>query len=196
MGSSALALRISDLTASPGPTNLYATERCEMTAKTLSLDAIYRQYGALVRRRCLEILRREDDADDAVQEVFIRVLRAMGDFRGQSSPATWLYRIATNICLNRIRDERNRERLYKENFAAPEQEESVEAWPRDLVVRILAGFDEATRETVMYAEVEEMSYQEVAAVMGCSASLVRKRVTQFKERAPKRAARLLKAKRP
>ena len=193
MGSAALAFRISDLTAPPGPTNLYATERRDMNAQTLTLDAIYRQYGAMVRRRCLKILKREEDADDAAQEVFVRVLRSMADFRGQASPATWLYRIATNVCLNRIRDARNRERLARENFEAPEPAELVESWPRDLVVRVLADFDDATRETVLYAEVEEMSHQEIAGVMGCSASLVRKRIAKFKERAPKRAARLLKA---
>jgi RNA polymerase sigma-70 factor, ECF subfamily len=193
MGSAALALRISDLTASPGPTTLLVTERRAMTAQTLTLEAIYRQYGAMVRRRCLKILKREEDADDAAQEVFIRVLRSMSDFRGQASPATWLYRIATNTCLNRIRDAKNRERLAREHLEAPEPAASVETWPRDLVVRVLSEFDGATRETVLYAEVEEMSHQEIAGVMGCSIALVRKRIAKFKERAPKRAARLLRA---
>jgi RNA polymerase sigma-70 factor, ECF subfamily len=166
-----------------------------MTARTLSLDEIYRQYGAMVRRRCLKILKREEDAEDASQEVFIRVLRSMGDFRGQSSPATWLYRIATNICLNRIRDAKNRARLDEENFEAPEPSAPFESWSRDFALRVMSEFDDATRETVMYAEVEEMSYQEIAEVMRCSASLVRKRMVKFKERAPKCAARLLKAKR-
>jgi RNA polymerase sigma-70 factor, ECF subfamily len=193
MGTAAMALEICDLTAPLGPTNLDLTEPRRMTAESLSLDDIYRRYGALVHRRCLKILRSEQDAEDASQEVFVRVLRSFSDFRGQASPATWLYRIATNICLNRIRDAKNRDRLAAERFEAPEPAAPVESWPRDLVVRVLADFDEATRETVMYAEVEEMSYLEIAEAMRCSASLVRKRMAKFKERAPKRAARLLKA---
>jgi RNA polymerase sigma-70 factor (ECF subfamily) len=192
MTSAALACSISDLTVPLGATNVYRTERETMTAHTLELDRIYRQYGAMVRRRCLAILKREEDAEDAAQEVFVRVLRSMGAFRGQASPATWLYRIATNICLNRIRDAKNRERLDKTAFEEPEPTRPFEAWPRDLALRILADFDDATRETVLYAEVEEMTHQEIAEVMGCSVSLVRKRIAKFKGKAQRRAARLLR----
>jgi RNA polymerase sigma-70 factor (ECF subfamily) len=190
MSTTTLAFSISDLTASFEATNVCRTERKALTVQTLEL---YRQYGAMVRRRCLTILRREDDADDAAQEVFIRVLRSAGAFRGQSSPATWLYRIATNICLNRIRDAKNRERLDKSAFEEPEPTRPFEAWPRDLAVRILAEFDDATRETVLYAEVEEMTHQEIAEIMGCSVSLVRKRIAKFKGKAQRCAARLLRA---
>jgi RNA polymerase sigma-70 factor, ECF subfamily len=193
MSTAALAYAISDLTAPFRETNACRTERGTMTAQTLELDQIYRRYGAMVRRRCLSILKRKDDAEDAAQEVFVRVLRSAGAFRGQSSPATWLYRIATNTCLNRIRDSRNRDRLDKSSYEEPEPTQPFEAWPRDLVVRILSEFDDATRETVMYAEVEEMTHQEIAETMGCSVSLVRKRIAKFKEKAQRRAARLLKA---
>jgi RNA polymerase sigma-70 factor (ECF subfamily) len=193
MSTAALALNISDLTAPFQAANACRTERDRMTTQALELEQIYRRYGAMVRRRCFTILKREDDAEDASQEVFVRVLRSSGAFRGQSSPATWLYRIATNICLNRIRDARNRERLDRTALKEPEPAQPIEAWPRDLAVRILAEFDDATRETVLYAEVEEMTHQEVAEIMGCSVSLVRKRIAKFKERAQRRAARLLRA---
>ena len=70
------------------------------------LEALYRSYGALVKRRARGILGDEQEAQDAMQEVFVRVIAAMGEFRGQSQPSTWLYRITTNLCLNRIRDSR------------------------------------------------------------------------------------------
>lgn len=190
-----LALPNSDLTARCRAADLCRTEPEAMPAQTLELDEIYRRYGAMVRRRCLTILKRDDDADDAAQEVFVRVLRAAADFRGQASPATWLYRIATNICLNRIRDAKNRERLDKVAFEEPPPTAPFEAWPRDLALRVLADFDAATRETVLYAEVEEMTHEEIAQAMGCSASLVRKRIAAFREKAPKRAAKLLRGRR-
>ena len=157
-----------------------------------TIERIYREYGAMVYRRCRAILRREEDAEDAAQEVFIRAMRSLDAFRGQSSPATWLYRIATNICLNRIRDARNRERLDRERLEPPAPEEPVEAWPRDLVTRVMAEFDRAVRETVQYAVVEGMTYREIAEVMGCSISLVRKRLAKFQSRAPLKARRLLR----
>src|SRR3954454_2212716 len=72
------------------------------------IEELYRRYGALVRRRARSILSDEHEAQDAMQEVFVRVIAAMAEFRGQSQPSTWLYRITTNLCLNRIRDNRRR----------------------------------------------------------------------------------------
>ncbi len=164
-----------------------------MSVSEQGIEQIYRKYGGMVRRRCLSILHNEQDADDAMQEVFIRALRSIGQFRGQASPATWLYRIATNICLNRIRDSRNRDRLDREVLTKPEPEQPVETWSQDLVLRVMSGFDKATRETVMYSVVEEMTHREIASVMGCSVSLVRKRIVSFKEKAPRRVARLMRA---
>ena len=65
MSTTALAFSISDLTAPFEATKACrSTERDKMTVQTLELDRIYRQYGAMVRRRCLVILKREDDAED------------------------------------------------------------------------------------------------------------------------------------
>jgi RNA polymerase sigma-70 factor (ECF subfamily) len=196
MGATAAASLAINLTGEAASLNALALEDERVTPRAREIERIYRKYGAMVRRRCLSILGNENDAEDAMQEVFVRALRSIGKFRGQSSPATWLYRIATNICLNRIRNVRNRERLDKEVLEAPEPTQPVESWPRDLALRVMATFDEATRETVVYSAVEEMTYQEISEVMGCSVSIVRKRIAKFKDKAPKRAERMLRGGRP
>src|SRR4051794_5745673 len=87
------------------------------------LEALYRTYGALVKRRARGILGDDHEAQDAMQEVFVRVIGAMGEFRRQSQPSTWLYRITTNLCLNRLRDGRRRRdhlsRMGQEAVASP-----------------------------------------------------------------------------
>lgn len=192
MGTIGVAVITSNLTARAASVDALRLEVGRVSDHAQEVEQIYREYGAMVRRRCLSILRNEEEAEEVLQDVFVRVLRSIGTFRGQSSPATWLYRIATNICLNRIRNVKNRARLDKEVLQPPEPTEAVEAWPRDLAVRILSGFDRATRETVLYSVIEEMTHEEVAQVMNCSVSLVRKRIAKFRTRAPKRAAKLLK----
>jgi len=172
-----------------------AIGRRRVTEDAISIEQIYRRYGAMVLRRCRSILADDLDAEDAMQEVFVRVVRSMSRFRGQSSPATWLYRIATNICLNRIRDARNRQRLDREVLEPPEPSGPAEIWPRDLALRVLSEFDRNTREAVLYAVVEGMNYREVAETMGCSVSLVRKRLAAFRSRAPKKAARITRVRR-
>jgi RNA polymerase sigma-70 factor, ECF subfamily len=187
----ALAGQGRDLTGATGPVDAPAFGERAWAVSDREIEEIYRRYGGMVRRRCLRILGREAEADDAAQDVFVRVVRSMDRFRGQASAATWLYRIATNVSLNRIRDARNRDRLERVAFEPVTVSEPVEAWPRDLVLRVLSGFDEATRETVLYGVVEGMTYEEISEVMGCSVALVRKRMGRFKGKAQKRALALL-----
>ena len=75
-----------------------------MTITDQELAALYDRYAHIVYRRCLSILRNEEDAHDAVQETFARVIRHNDEFRGKASPLTWMYRISTNYCLNQLRN--------------------------------------------------------------------------------------------
>jgi RNA polymerase sigma-70 factor (ECF subfamily) len=69
-----------------------------------AIEELYARYGAMVRRRARAILGEEQSALDAMQEVFVRALSERESYRGDASPVTWLYRITTNLCLNRVRD--------------------------------------------------------------------------------------------
>mgnify|MGYP001796784050 CR=1 FL=1 len=68
-----------------------------------AIEALYRQYGPLVLGRAVRLLGNQQAADDALQEVFVRVVRGYDAFRKDASPVTWLYRITTNYCLNVLR---------------------------------------------------------------------------------------------
>lgn len=76
-----------------------------------ALDVLFHRHGALVYRRALQLLGQPDAAEEAVQEVFIRAMRAGDRFDPRARPSTWLYRITTNYCLNQIRDARRRREL-------------------------------------------------------------------------------------
>jgi RNA polymerase sigma-70 factor (ECF subfamily) len=69
---------------------------------------LFERYGAMVYRRCAAILRSDEAARDAVQEVFLRVIERRRQFRGDSAPGTWLYAIATLHCLQQLRDHAGR----------------------------------------------------------------------------------------
>ena len=67
----------------------------------MELEAAYAQCAPAVYRRARTLLGRDDDAWDAVQEVFERMIKHSAEFRGEANPMTWAYRITTNVCLNR-----------------------------------------------------------------------------------------------
>src|SRR3954452_4306832 len=69
-----------------------------------SAAQLFQRHGATVYRRCLALLRHEDQARDAVQDVWLRSVAQRGRFRGQSSALTWLYSIATRHCLQQLRN--------------------------------------------------------------------------------------------
>ena len=68
-----------------------------------STSELFERYGRLVYVRCRQILG-EDEAADAVQEVFMKVVEKRSMFRGDSKPSTWLYGIASLHCLQRLRN--------------------------------------------------------------------------------------------
>jgi RNA polymerase sigma-70 factor (ECF subfamily) len=149
------------------------------------IEELYRRYGALVRRRARSILGDEHEAQDAMQEVFVRVIAAMGEFRGQSQPSTWLYRITTNLCLNRIRDSRRRRDRLAE--AAEDGREPMAPAPgptpeaRTALRAVLAHVDDELAQVAVFYYVDDMDQAEIAAILGVSRRTIGYRLDRFRE---------------
>ena len=114
-----------------------------------AFEQLVRLYDRSVLRVAMNLLRSEDDARDAYQEVFFRVYRGLGNFRNQCSFHTWLYRIATNVCLDYLRRKSVRkEQALEENGegAAPSPLDTTPAErPESDPERVLAGREVARR---------------------------------------------------
>jgi RNA polymerase sigma factor (sigma-70 family) len=82
----------------------------------MDVGALFRLHGPMVYRRALRLLGRREDAEEATQEVFVRVMRSSSQFDGRSSMSTWLYQITTNYCLNQLRDRGRRRQLFEQNM--------------------------------------------------------------------------------
>lgn len=152
-----------------------------------TVEELYRRYGFQVERRCRRILGNADEAADAAQEVFVKVLVRGAEFRGAAEWMTWLYRVATNVCLNRLRNHRNRAALLRLNanelapsgVASPDADGNVD---RRFLIEVLAELDEMTREIVAYHVIDDMPQGEIAALVGLSRITVNKRLMKFRAR--------------
>ncbi len=152
------------------------------------IEALYRQYGPLVRRRARGILGDDLEAQDAMQEVFVRVITAIGEFRRQSQPSTWLYRITTNLCLNRIRDgKRRRDRLQRAGEAAKDARSPTTPAPesRALLQNLLGQLPADLAEIAVYYHVDEMEQAEIALLLGVSRRTIGYRLQRFEDEARK-----------
>jgi len=152
------------------------------------LRDLYVRYAPVLSRRCLGILRNPEEAADVVQETFARVLVHHESFRRDASPLTWMYRISTNLCLNRIRDRSSRagkHAAHREEIAGPEaMGPDGEAWEgEETVRRLLDESDDETRAIVIHLFYDDMTREEAAAHVGISIPTLRKRLNAFLERA-------------
>ncbi len=156
-------------------------------ATRAQVEILYNRYGAMVYRRCRRILGTDEDAWDATQEVFARVMRHYDSFRAEAAPSTWILRISTNHCLNVLRDRRGR----RSKLAARRQdlepgdrgEKAFDGVERlELIRALLLRFDPDIQRLVIHHYMDGMTQQEVAAVCGLSVPTVRKRLQIFVRR--------------
>src|SRR5687767_3429798 len=79
---------------------------CERRAS--ALEDVFRRHGERVHRLCLSILGSAPDAEDATQEIFLKLFERAASFSGRARFTTWLHRVTVNHCLNAIERERTR----------------------------------------------------------------------------------------
>lgn len=150
----------------------------------LDIDALYRKYGPMVLRRCRKLLGDDEQAMDAAQETFVKLLRYQTTLNDRA-PSSMLYTIATNVCLNVMRTARRRPRPAGDE--ALERIASVDdvegrALDRTMLDRIFGRERASTRTMAVLHYVDGMTLEEVAGHVGLSVSGVRKRLRQLKER--------------
>jgi RNA polymerase sigma factor (sigma-70 family) len=150
----------------------------------LDIDALYRKYGPMVLRRCRRLLGDEEQALDAAQETFVKLLRYQNTLN-EKAPSSMLYTIATNVCLNMMRTTRRRPRpAGEEALERIASAENVEgrALDRTMLDGIFGRERASTRTMAVMHYVDGMTLEEVAGHVGLSVSGVRKRLRQLKER--------------
>lgn len=149
------------------------------------ITLLYQKYGPMVYRRCRSMLRDDDRALDAMQDVFVQLVKNREQL-SPDHPSSLLYRMATHICLNRWRSDSR-----KKEWSVPEffMEEDVREDParrteaRLLLEAIFATEDEAMRAMALMYHQEEMTLAEIGQVFDLSISGVRKRLLAFQTRA-------------
>lgn len=150
----------------------------------LDIEMLYQRYGPMVMRRCRQILVNEESAADAMQEVFVRVLRKQESLTAEA-PSSLLYTIATRVCLNYIRDQKKHPVQLDEKFACqikskdnPEEKVAI----RDFLDYLFKEEKEDTRLIAVLRYIDGFTLEETADMVSLSVSGVRKRLRKLKEK--------------
>jgi RNA polymerase sigma-70 factor (ECF subfamily) len=159
-----------------------------MNKKEIDVEAYYIRYGPMVLRRCRRLLNDEEKAYDAMHEVFVKLILYKKQLKG-THPSTLLYRIATNICLNIIRDQRIHQNVMDRNILSTvsiydgnEKVLDVQA----LLEYIFKGEKESTHQIAVMYFVDGMTYKEISRAVGLSISGVYKRLKALRDRLNKK----------
>jgi RNA polymerase sigma-70 factor (ECF subfamily) len=139
------------------------------------LVRLYRELGPVVYRRCVRLLGDREAARDATQEVFLRLLREPERLEEGAGALPWIYRVATNHCLNLRRDRGRRGEASALELAA-----GTASFPeRQLAQQVLGRFDEVTQAVAVGVLVDGMEREEVAGVLGISRRTVHRKLVRF-----------------
>jgi RNA polymerase sigma-70 factor (ECF subfamily) len=159
-------------------------------------EALVVAYERRIYNLLLRMVHDPEDAADLTQETFYRAFRAFDRFRGDSQPYTWLYRIAVNLAHDHL-EKRNRIRRREIEMASLETDEQGEptGWEpvdpgaspeqilleqelTDLVRKLIQQMPPDYREIILLREYEELSYEEIAEVLGITLEAVRSRLAR------------------
>jgi RNA polymerase sigma-70 factor (ECF subfamily) len=152
---------------------------------------VYARFSELVFNLSWRLSGDREEAADLTQEVFVRVYRHLGRFQGRSSLETWIYRVTVNHCRSRLG---RRSWGWWRGRAAEERVQETADWRRNPEEKALAAAEERRlvgalrrlpspfREVVVLRDVEELSYQEIAEVLGVRLGTVRSRLARGRQR--------------
>src|SRR4051812_1250167 len=132
-----------------------------------AFDLIVERHRRPVYQLCYRYVGNHEDASDLAQDVFLRAYRGLKNFRGRSSLSTWLYRIAVNVCLNRVaakvpQTEPIDARQFVDVRAEPASETILKDERAARVRAAIAQLPPKQRSTLILRMYHELSHQEIA----------------------------------
>jgi RNA polymerase sigma-70 factor (ECF subfamily) len=152
-------------------------------------------YQERVYRILFRMLGRRDEAEDMAQEVFVQVFKAVGTFRGDAKLSTWIYRIAVNLCKNRVKYLKRRRSEAQDEYEAMAErsamtsgsgmtsgdvhrpDQMAEGLQLERVVQeCIVELEPDFREVLILRDVEDLTYEELCEVTGLPDGTVKSRL--------------------
>ena len=143
-----------------------------------AFDEIVERHRRPIYQVCFRFVNNHEDAADLAQEAFLRAWKGLDTFKGQAALSTWLYRIAVNVCLNRVSARHLKvEPLESDRFIDPSAElpgtDLIRQERAEAVRRAITALPEKQRATLILRTYHEMSHQQIADVLGSSVGAVK-----------------------
>jgi RNA polymerase sigma-70 factor, ECF subfamily len=152
--------------------------------QNLEIRDLYERYGSLVYRRCQSILHSDDEAWDATQDVFMKLMAFLPKIENRSAIYSWLLSTSTNLCISQLRRKKGSEFdeciHTNENSQISNEKRLI---LKEVINKLLKPWDKKTRDVVIYSYIYEYSQKEISHLTGLGESTIRKYLTRFKREA-------------
>lgn len=162
-------------------TDAELVEAC-LAGRREAFDVIVERHQRHVYQLCYRFTGNHEDANDLSQDVFVRAYRGLRTFKAQASLGTWLYRIAVNVCLNKVGTKPRSEPLERllaanDERVASRDETAAEALLRGeraaLVRAAIARLPKKQRATLVLRVYHELPHEQIAGILGSSVGAVK-----------------------
>ncbi len=165
-----------------------------------AFEQIITRYRSVVYSVSYRYAGNPDDASDMAQEVFLKMFRTINSFKFRSRFSTWIYRVATNTCLDLLKKQRSvfSETAYSydggfedsdgnQNFAEVEDtrfmpdKKAEQAETKDVINRAIGRLPDDYRTAVILRDIRGLSYDEIADITDCSVGTVKSRISRARK---------------
>ncbi|MBR6471054.1 MAG: sigma-70 family RNA polymerase sigma factor [Victivallales bacterium] len=183
------------------PTDFELVQEFQQKHDQHAFDLLVERHSERAYQLAYSILQNREDAQEVVQDAFLRIYRSLANFRGDAQFTTWMYRIVVNLCNNKFRwnrvrginrnvsidaplpnsDEDDGLRLELPGRDAAPSEQTAYMDLLERTERAMAALPESYRTAIMLRNVQELDYEEIAKILDCAVGTVKSRINRGRE---------------
>jgi RNA polymerase sigma factor (sigma-70 family) len=160
------------------------------TQNSSYFSMLYRKYSGKVYGKCISILKHEDEARDAVQDIFVKIMLNLGNFGEKSQFSTWIYSITYNFCIDVIRKKKKDKTLFSEDIerapdvAADEvPDEYLLEMDMKYLKQVLEEIPTGDKMILLMKYQDDMSIKEIADILDKTESAIKMKIKRAKHKA-------------
>jgi RNA polymerase sigma factor (sigma-70 family) len=169
------------------------------TQNSSYFSMLYRKYSGKVYGKCISILKHEDEARDAVQDIFVKIMLNLGNFGEKSQFSTWIYSITYNFCIDVIRKKKKDKTLFSEDIerapdvAADEvPDEYLLEMDMKYLKQVLEELPTGDKMILLMKYQDDMSIKEISDILDKTESAIKMKIKRAKHKAQEIFERLAK----
>lgn len=154
----------------------------------VAFEQLFQRHQDRIYSVAIRMMNNPEDALDITQEIFLRAYQKIGKFKFTSAFSTWLYKLATNLCIDELRKRKRstdtvplEEAVSKADINTPE-DNAILKDRESQIWKAINSLKDKERAIIVLRDIEGLSYKEISEVFGCSLGRVKSRIHEARQK--------------